>query len=586
MSSFAIVVKKKKSLLCLIANLVIYIGFAILDGPVWCRDSESYVSMNPMREPLYCSFLWLMRKLFGDPTFSFTAADKYGIGAEGVFRGLSGMMVNGWDLTDRIGGKVPSTLPFYMMSVIVIQSAVAAMVAWYLVRFCWRTARGWSLRCAILSAVFANLIMWGIEILNRFGAKRGSTYEQSIMTEGLGISFYILFMIFLLQYLTSLDHNRTNRRAVDGKDLWQPTKGSAKFLRCTCFMMALCILLHKQLVVTAVIFLISCFAVDIMTDRRFRRYQRMSRIDSCSASVGNVSGQSDTTRKTCKTGYFLHMFGTHLLVLLLTLGSVYLLEHAYHLAVQGRWSNHTGSADKIDSTLLYTADRGDAALFEDDSLRNLFLQIEDEMEEKHLRFIDVPENADWVLLCSHYADSYDVIGFEILDPLVQQYVMAEFPEIEPGSMDESMMEDKVCRNLMGVLVHQDPQRLLRLWWGNFRKGFVNTVLRVSPLFNWISLILWLGYVCLIAVLLRQDRSRRKTWGPGMTVVPISFGLLVVLGTTVNAAVVGAVIFPQTRYMIYNMALFYVSGFLMLEAITVSINRSGEKYNTESDPQVA
>ena len=39
--------------------------------------------------------------------------------------------------------------------------------------------------------------------------------------------------------------------------------------------------------------------------------------------------------------------------------------------------------------------------------------------------------------------------------------------------------------------------------------------------------------------------------------------LVLLGTLVNCMVVGAIIFPQTRYMIYNMGLFYIALILMM-----------------------
>ncbi|MBO6299782.1 MAG: hypothetical protein J6N53_13155 [Lachnospiraceae bacterium] len=41
------------------------------------------------------------------------------------------------------------------------------------------------------------------------------------------------------------------------------------------------------------------------------------------------------------------------------------------------------------------------------------------------------------------------------------------------------------------------------------------------------------------------------------------GLFVLLAILVNVGVAAALIFCQTRYMIYNMALFYVAGILML-----------------------
>ena len=42
---------------------------------------------------------------------------------------------------------------------------------------------------------------------------------------------------------------------------------------------------------------------------------------------------------------------------------IFLIGHVYNLTFHGVWSFHTGSADKIDSTLLYTVTEEDAELF-------------------------------------------------------------------------------------------------------------------------------------------------------------------------------------------------------------------------------
>lgn len=54
----------------------------------------------------------------------------------------------------------------------------------------------------------------------------------------------------------------------------------------------------------------------------------------------------------------------------------------------------------------------------------------------------------------------------------------------------------------------------------------------------------------------KEGPQRKSGPQGCGGGPL-LAALVLLGTLVNAAVVGAIIFPQTRYMIYNMGLFYV-----------------------------
>ena len=247
------------------------------------------------------------------------------------------------------------------------------------------------------------------------------------------------------------------------------------------------------------------------------------------------------------------------------------------------WSFHTGSADKIDSTLLYTVTEEDAELFasnekaapdDADNLRKLFLSIEEELAGQQLRYVDAPSGS-WVELCSHYADSYDIIGFEVLDPLVDSYVRTNQPDLIPGSMEFAIATDQVCQSLEHVLIRQNPGRLLYLWINNVRKGFVNTVLRVSTVLNWASLVLWISYLSALFLLIRRGKhkfgdlcraSEKNACNAAeekRCVDTILLASLVLLGTLVNCMVVGAIIFPQTRYMIYNMGLFYTALILMM-----------------------
>ncbi len=596
--------------LCLVVNLLAYIGFALADGPVWCRDSNSYATMDYTREPAYCTFLWLMRKVFGDT-----------------------VLVHGWDLTDRLGGKAAAQEPLYLMAAIVCQAALMAVTVWYLARLC-RRLGGRRL------ALAANGVMWGVELLNRFGAKRGSAYFQSIMTEGFGIPFYILFLLFLFQYLRSrpggvfgtapdggnvkTGAGTENADGVCGREFHETAadgKGKMRrewlrYLLAAAGMMTLCTSHHKQLGITLLIFAVCTVGADLFA--LLRSAQAGKRPLRHSMFVWDMAA----------------LAGAGVLI--------FLIGHLYNLAFHGVWSFHTGSADKIDSTLLYTVTEDDAALFDrygSSELKGLFLQIEEQMEAQSLRYADVmgeetagsgaaspavvadAENAadagesgaasgevSWVELCSHYADSYDIIGFEVLDPLVDAYVREHSPELTPGSMEFAIAADEVCQELEHVLVHQNLTRLVHLWVNNVRKGFVNTVLRVSTVLNWASLVLWMFYIGLLGRLVYGIRNgMRKASGSdddtrhsaednrfakkGHSIEEDQFAGkgaaavqdhvtrkrdiallagLVLIGTAINCMVVGAIIFPQTRYMIYNMGMFYVCLLAMAGCIRRSL----------------
>ena len=529
-------IKEHWSPLIFFVNLAAYIGFALIDGPVWCRDSNSYATMDYTREPIYPTFLWLMRKLFGE-----------------------NMMVHGWDLTDRLGGKAPAMEPLYLMAVIVVQSILAAVTVWLLSKLCYETSG------KLRYAAAANLVMWGVDLLNRFGAKRGSTYTQSIMTEGFGISFYILFLLSLFQYL------RLRRRMELGNETsWK------RYLRLSVLMMVLCASQHKQLTVTLIIFATAAISADLRLLIRYRSFVKTGN------QAANQSGQQccgkTGTRKAALSWLF-----RDVAALLCAGVLIFLIGHVYNLTFHGVWSFHTGSADKIDSTLLYTVTEEDAELFasnekaapdDADNLRELFFSIEEELAGQQLRYVDAPSGS-WVELCSHYADSYDIIGFEVLDPLVDSYVRTNRPDLIPGSMEFAIATDQVCQSLEHVLIRQNPSRLLYLWINNVRKGFVNTVLRVSTVLNWASLVLWISYLSALFLLIRRGKhksgdscraSEKNSCNAAeekRCVDTILLAALVLLGTLVNCMVVGAIIFPQTRYMIYNMGLFYTALILMM-----------------------
>lgn len=529
-------IKEHWSPLILFANLAAYIGFALIDGPVWCRDSNSYATMDYTREPIYPTFLWLMRKLFGE-----------------------NMMVHGWDLTDRLGGKAPAMEPLYLMAVIVVQSILAAVTVWLLSKLCYEISG------KLRYAAAANLVMWGVDLLNRFGAKRGSTYTQSIMTEGFGVSFYILFLLSLFQYL------RLRRRMELGNETsWK------RYLRLSVLMMVLCASQHKQLTITPIIFTAAAISADLRLLIRYRSFVKTGN------QAANQSGQQccgkSGTRKAALSWLF-----RDAAALLCAGVLIFLIGHVYNLMFHGVWSFHTGSADKIDSTLLYTVTEEDAELFasnekaapdDADNLRELFLSIEEELAGQQLRYVDAPSGS-WVELCSHYADSYDIIGFEVLDPLVDSYVRTNRPDLIPGSMEFAIATDQVCQSLEHVLIRQNPGRLLYLWINNVRKGFVNTVLRVSTVLNWASLVLWISYLSALFLLIQREKHKSgascraseknlcNAAEEKRCVDTILLASLVLLGTLVNCMVVGAIIFPQTRYMIYNMGLFYTALILMM-----------------------
>ena len=208
-------------------------------------------------------------------------------------------------------------------------------------------------------------------------------------------------------------------------------------------------------------------------------------------------------------------------------------------------------------------------------LRALFVAC----KERGVRMADVPAGADWVETASHYADSYDIIGYDILIPTVETFVK-EHPEdfhwddqthrmvwekekktdanagASEAKQDEQMRVelayDTVSGELVKLLLHQNPRPFLRLYAYNIVKGFVCTNGRMMPALIPLCLFLY-GLYFLFYLWIRKKKEREIAL----------FAEVVFLAIAFNVGMVGAVIFPQPRYMIYSMGLFYTAGMLMV-----------------------
>ena len=146
--------EKAFSAILLAICLCFYLFFAFYDGAVICVDSPGYISMRLSREPFYPLLLAFFRKLF-------------------------------------------SSFPndFYLTAVAFFQSILMAVATWTLVRYIWK-----ELRLPRLIAFLSLLMPLAVSFLCRFAAKRESMYSNSILTEGIAISLYLLFFRYLLDY--------------------------------------------------------------------------------------------------------------------------------------------------------------------------------------------------------------------------------------------------------------------------------------------------------------------------------------------------------------------------------------------------
>lgn len=496
--------ERRLFLFLLFCSATFYLFFIFLDGPIWCRDSQGYVDLSPRRPYLYPLFLAGVRRLTSEQSLR-----------------------NG--------------LPAYLFYAGVVQALVNAYAAFFTAKTVYRIAGGGRReKRANTMALFALLFQFAVSLLNRFGAARGSMYAETVMSESLAMPIFSLLICHLVLALrTEFAPEAGGRRGA--------MRGMVLPLLFVAVDLFLLLGLRSQLVFCLPLVAFSFFVQDVWPKNRRRPLR----------------------------------FGILLLLLLLVFVGNGRAECLYNEKIHVFFAEHTGKHEAVLCTLLYTCSEQDAEemtvlrdpVSEKDSLlRALFVAC----KERGVRMADAPAGADWVETASHYADSYDIIGYDILIPTVETFVKehpedfhwdeqthrmiwekekktdANAKEKQDEQMRVELAYDTVSGELVKLLLHQNPRPFLRLYAYNIVKGFVCTNGRMMPALIPLCLFLY-GLYFLFYLWIRKKKEREIAL----------FAEVVFLAIAFNVGMVGAVIFPQPRYMIYSMGLFYTAGMLMV-----------------------
>ena len=447
--------------------LLFYLLFPICDGPVWCKDSWGYAAMDISREPLYPIFLALMRV--------------------------------------REGAEISET---GLMAAVVVQSLIAGLSAWYAGYMIKKIKNG-----SVVMQAAAISFQFAVSLLCRFAAIRSSVYTDSIMTEGLGFSLFVLFIVELHLYIIT-----EQKRHAAG----------------TMVLSFLLISLRKQMLITILIM--------------------------GAVFVWYYIIRSQKIRKFC--------------VLVLLMISVMiagkLFDRTYNYAVRGEWIEHCHNTMGFLCVLLYSSDmEKDSGLFTDDTLRTLYLEIMEQADEQQILYPYAEPG--WLPTSSHFADSYDAIGYGIINPVVEGYIQENFTCSE---VEAAMKYDEICGGMVRTLLGQAKMPLVLIWVYNIWKGFVNSIARATSLLNLYAIAAYLSTGAMALYLIVQKKKLQKMeqqiHGAAEYQTRIeqierslAFIFIVMIGIAVNSITVGLTIFTQPRYMLYSMGLFYTAACMLL-----------------------
>ena len=359
-------------------------------------DTESYLKMSPIREPGYALVLNGVTALFGESGFFILGFLQNALAVPAIYF-----------TSDYIGSKFKEKYVFYL-----------------------------SVFCMLLPYVVTPLF-----------ASSGIILTNAMISEGIAISLYNLYFLFLLKSVWETEKKQHN--------LWIALI-LAFFLT----------LLRSQMLVALIAWVITAAVVWI-------REKNLKRV--CGVIV--------------------------LFVLTMVVRTVSI--SGYNLLVNGRFTGTTYGDVTILSNVIYVADKEDGEAIEDDSLRQLFYEIYEIAENGHMLLKDAPE--DFTGEAGFYSDMHDDIKDFGIYPILQDY--AEREEGITDYMDKSVRVDELAAGMTKNLLTECGGKWLAHYIRNVAVGLIRTVAFVHPLFNIPSFI---GYAVLIAAGIFLFKKRKDS----------------------------------------------------------------------------
>lgn len=213
------------------------------------------------------------------------------------------------------------------------------------------------------------------------------------------------------------------------------------------------------------------------------------------------------------------------------------------------------------SNLLYTSDAEDAALFEDEDVREVFSELYAQAEENGWTHHNAGEG--WYANGEAVADSHDRIKYSVIRPFFQQYVTER--GMEPMGFESDRIKKAVSKEIQDVLFRAHVWEWVYNACCMMPKGFILSVIPIIPQgfypFAAIgAVVAWGIFLAAGCCLLFRKKYREKESGL------IAFAILIVSFMVMNVAGICFVIFVQSRYLSYTQGMFWIVCFLMLRAL--------------------
>lgn len=236
----------------------------------------------------------------------------------------------------------------------------------------------------------------------------------------------------------------------------------------------------------------------------------------------------------------------------LAFGTRTLLVKSYNLVFNGYFINNTFGSVGLLANILYAADEEDAERIADQDVRAMFELSYRLAKEQGATYQDAPEG--FFNRAAHLEKWHDAIKFEMIEePWRQLHDREGFTDYIP----ENVESDRIAATIVKSLLPAVLGRWLYDYLALACYGLIRSIAVVHPLLNWYALASYLTYIVLTVLVWRKNHNSDAVW-------LAAFSLLTVFA---NVFATSMIIMCLSRYVIYGLPLFYVSGLMLLYELT-------------------
>lgn len=236
----------------------------------------------------------------------------------------------------------------------------------------------------------------------------------------------------------------------------------------------------------------------------------------------------------------------------LAFGTRTLLVKSYNLVFNGYFINNTFGSVGLLANILYAADEEDAERIADQDARVMFELSYRLAKEQGATYQDAPEG--FFNRAAHLEKWHDAIKFEMIEePWRQLHDREGFIDYIPENVESDRIAATIGKSLLPAVLGRWLYDYLALAC----YGLIRSIAVVHPLLNWYALTAYLAYIVLAALAWRKNHNSNAVW-------LAAFSLLAVLA---NVFATSMIIMCLSRYVIYGLPLFYVSGLMLLYELT-------------------